>query len=210
MLEICRHAVTKRFQIALLLQSSKKHNIFKFSEPLTSMKIELLDTRELIPLEPPHRPEVVESLRKAYAKEDIDRIPPSLVRRIKGKGVYVADGHHKAGVAHLFGAPAMCIFLNSHNDISDLFAIADMGIYQNFTIASQVVKDFRALARVLPAAHEEYAAPWGIHTFDDWANWVKEGKYLDLKRFNPITRHHATYHVDITRQYWPQLSPQSL
>src|SRR2546423_1667550 len=93
------------------------------------MKYEFVEPRDLIPIDGPWKPKVVESLRKAYAGGNTERIPPVLVRHVKGHGIFVADGGHRTGVAHIYRKSVLAIFLNSHNDIADIFALADMGMF---------------------------------------------------------------------------------
>jgi hypothetical protein len=165
------------------------------------------DPRELIPLEPPHRPDTVESLRAAYASGDIDRIPPIIVHRVKGRGIYMADGHHRTGVAHAFNEPVQGIFLNSYQDLRNIYTLIDLQLFPDFNLAPAVESTFLHLGTELPKAHNEYAKHWRIRNFDDYTHWLKQGKYHDpdaLTNFlwygiaNP-----QIYYIDIAAQNWP-------
>ena len=150
------------------------------------MRIEKISPRDIIPLEAPHRRRTVESLCDVYENpslaEEVDRlIPYVFVHFVKRDGLYMVDGHHRTGVAHLFDKGVNAIFLNTFRDLQDAYVLRDLGLIPFFEVDVQLKKRIPYFSSDLPAEHQRYALPRGVRTFDDFVEKIEGGEYYNTR-----------------------------
>ena len=150
------------------------------------MKVEIVDTPDLTPIEYPHRKDTVESLREGYeltsnTREFIERIPPLLIHRSKEGCIYIIDGHHRARVAHELEFPLFAINVGTYSDLADLRAVADSGMMGKMKPPpARANVGMHRFAQALEALRRNHALPYGIETMDDF---VRTGYLTEDERF---------------------------
>ncbi len=150
------------------------------------MRIEKISPREIIPLEAPHRRDTVESLCRVYGNPElidaVDTIIPFVfVHFVKKDGLYMVDGHHRTGVAHWYDKEVNAIFLNTFRDLQDAYVLRDLGLVPYFEDDLQLKKKIPYFSRELPAAHQRYALPRGVETFDDFVEKLERREYYSTR-----------------------------
>lgn len=150
------------------------------------MKFEQLDPREIIPIEAPHRKRTVDSLVEAHENPNLDvdsSVPFALVHYVRkgNKGIYVIDGHHRIGVAHMFNRPANVLFINTLKDGRDFYVLRDLGAIPYFKTDHDVDidldKKIPSMAKELPQVREMMALPLGVKNFDDFVEAIRGDNY---------------------------------
>jgi hypothetical protein len=154
----------------------------------------MLHPLEVKPTDAPYKRETVRSLRNFYEdprfQKDLDemidlKIPYVFVHHVKKRGIYVVDGNHRVGVAHMYGKLFNAIFLNTSKDLSDAYVLRDMKMIPDFDSAENPI-GFNILERIpsfsgdLPADHNK-AASNGAETFDDFLDMIERGNYIETR-----------------------------
>tara|TARA_Y100000310_G_C20496024_1_gene721573 strand:- start:130 stop:609 length:480 start_codon:yes stop_codon:yes gene_type:complete len=150
------------------------------------MRVEKISPKEIIPLEAPHRRDTVESLREVYEdpkmQDALDSIVPYVfVHFVKKDGLYMVDGHHRTGVAHMYDRGVNAIFLNTFRDLQDAYVLRDLELIPKFDFGFPIDTKLPHFSRDLPAAHRSYALPRGVRTFDDFVEKIRKGEYHSTK-----------------------------
>jgi len=144
------------------------------------MKIETLSPTEILPLERPHRPDIVESLRELFEEEGESAwrvLPFPIVHRVRGDGIYTVNGHHRIGVANLYGFRVPSIFVNTYKDLCDLHVLIDMGLMPGLEGNLPTREQVFNLSRELLKARAEFAIPYGVTSFDVFTQMIRDGDY---------------------------------
>ncbi|MBW2963716.1 hypothetical protein KY306_02995, partial [Candidatus Woesearchaeota archaeon] len=150
------------------------------------MRIARLSPLEIIPVDAPYNPNTVHSLMCFYdqleeqpdkAKALDKQIPFVFVHRVKGHGLYMVDGHHRAGVAQAHDCYVNAILLNTFRDLSDAYVLADMKLIPEFEFSFPIEKRLSDLSWQLPEARKRHALRRGIRDFDDYAKRILQGNY---------------------------------
>ncbi len=148
------------------------------------MRKEFLNPLEIIPVDPPYKPQTVESLCRVYESNDdeaLDKIPFVFVHFVKNKGLYMVDGHHRTGVAHLNRKSVNALFLNTFRDLQEAYVLADLGLIPAFRFGFPIEERLPYFSQSLPAAHNEYAVPHEVETFDDFVDRIRGRRYVSTR-----------------------------
>ena len=148
------------------------------------MKFEVLDPLDILPIEPPHKPETVRVLCDIYSTQPAENlpyiIPPVLVRRLRSGGLHPLNGHHRIGMAYIFQNEVPAIFINNFNDIADVYALQDMGIIfrpDEITIDRNQMLD---VSRELRYFRQRCVNSYGVETFVQFSEMLQNGLYVNL------------------------------
>ena len=147
--------------------------------------------RELLPREPPHKWDSVDRLVSAYERGQTEDIPPAIVYRMKRNpvdsdqnGLYVVDGHHRAGVACMYDKLVEVVFVKFPEDIEALRIVELSGRKKDkFGIAQGVEDHLINPEGTLGFARRQYALSVGIKSFGDWVSELKQGSFYDMIPF---------------------------
>lgn|SRR3989338_11057709 len=184
------------------------------------MRSALIDASEIIPVEPPHKPESVNYLLQDYIPpafwcrsitdwdyhQNLDnKIPWCFVHYVKGSGLYMVDGHHRAGLDHMVGRHVRAIFLDTLDDLNDAYTLVDMGMIPKFELGispSQIPN----LDSELPEARSTYAMKIGVKTFDDFCEMLSRGEYVEfVYGIGPM--YASSSNSDILGKMWERREP---
>ena len=161
------------------------------------MKFLMLSPLDMLPVEPPHKPKTVESLYKLYTttpREDIPNIlPPVLVRAIEDR-LLPLNGHHRTGMAYLFGADVPTVFIDAIEDLEEMYVLRDMGLLFKPTDDLPRMDEWFKMPRELSECRHICANHYKVKTFTDFGRMLENGIYFDIARENvPLLRTYTPY-----------------